>query len=208
MMAGLFQPLIFITTMTGIARAENWSAMPTNDDYSAGIRDQEKEALFVSVIGKTKGIIYKIARAYCPDMDERKDLVQEIMIQVWKSFDRYEGRASYSTWIYRIALNVSISYYRKEKRRKISNNPLSGGSLDIIDQIPGDEKDEKDANVELLFRFISELKELDKALMILYLDEKSHKEMAEVIGISETNVATKISRIKEKLKQKFSQIKN
>ena len=194
-----------MTRITGTARPENWSAMPTPDNYEEGRRNQEKNALFVSLIERNKGIIYKISRAYCHDRDERKDLVQEIMIQVWKSFDRYDGRASYTTWIYRIALNVSISYYRKEKRRKLSHDPVSGGYMDIIDNIP---LDETDRNIELLYLFIDELKELDKALMLLYLDEKSYKEMAEITGISESNAATKINRIKEKLRQKFSQIKN
>ncbi len=204
-MPGIFQPLIFMTNITGTARSENCLVMPPPDNCEAGMRSQERNALFVSIIEANKGIIYKISRAYCQDMDERKDLIQEIMIQVWKSIDRYDGRASYTTWIYRIALNVSISYYRKEKRRKYSHNPVSEGYMDIIDNMP---LDETDTNIELLYRFIGELKELDKALMLLYLDEKSYKEMAEIIGISESNVATKINRIKEKLRQKFSQIKN
>ncbi len=92
----------------------------------------------------------------------------------------------------------------RKENEGISLTRFMEGPFDIIDQVASEEKD---ANIDLLYSFINELKELDKALMLLYLDKKSHKEMSEIIGISETNVATKISRIKEKLKQKFSQIK-
>jgi len=104
-----------------------------------------------------------------------------------------------ATWIYRIALNVSISFYRKETRRKKVSTPLSNEILKVADDI-----NEADENMILLQQFISELKELDKALVILYLEEKSHREIAEIVGISETNVATKIGRIKILLKQKFT----
>jgi RNA polymerase sigma factor (sigma-70 family) len=98
-------------------------------------------------------------------------------------------------------LNVAISFYRKENRRKEIANPMTDRILNFAE--PSSTNDEEN-NINLLWQFISELKELDKALMILYLEEKNHKEIAEIIGISETNVATKIGRIKTSLKQKFS----
>jgi len=158
-----------------------------------------KSDLFLSVIESNKGIIYKVANSYCNVVEERKDLVQEIIVQLWKSFEQYDDRYQYSTWIYRIALNVSISFYRKETRRKKVSTPLSNEILKVADDI-----NEADENMILLQQFISELKELDKALVILYLEEKSHREIAEIVGISETNVATKIGRIKILLKQKFT----
>ena len=156
---------------------------------------------FLSVIQTNKGIIYKIANSYCKDEEDRKDLVQEIIVQLWKSFDKYNEQYKYSTWIYRIALNVAISFYRKEHRRKDISNPLSDGILIFTDT------DETKEDIRFLQQFIAELKELDKALMLLYLEEKSYKEIAEIIDLSETNVATKIGRIKNRLKQKFSTIK-
>jgi RNA polymerase sigma-70 factor (ECF subfamily) len=158
---------------------------------------------FLSVIENNKGIIYKVANFHCKDEEDRKDLVQEIIMQLWKSFDNYNNEFKYSTWIYRIALNVAISFYRKEKRRKEISNPLTESIFTVID-FRYDTDNE--TNYILLRQFISELKELDKAVMLLYLEEKSHKEIAAIIGITETNVSTKIGRIKKLLKQKFSSI--
>lgn len=163
----------------------------------------DKADIFLSVIQANKGIVYKIANSYCAHAEDRKDLVQEIIVQLWKSFDNYTDQYKYTTWIYRIALNVAISFYRKENRRKQVTNPLSDGILNIVDAGTAGEIEE---NIGFLQQFISELKDLDKALMLLYLEEKSHREIAEIIGISETNVATKIGRIKAVLKQKFSRI--
>jgi len=161
----------------------------------------EKSDLFLTVISFNKGILFKIANSYCKDGEDRKDLVQEIIVQLWKSFERFNDQYKYSTWIYRIALNVAISFYRKENRRKQVSNPLTDGILNYADTNVTSETDE---NIKLLQQFIAGLKELDKAIMLLYLEEKSHKEIADIIGISESNVATKIGRIKILLKQKFS----
>ena len=163
-----------------------------------------KTDAFLSVIESHKGIVYKIANAYCKDAEDRKDVVQEIIVQLWKSFDTYNNQYKYSTWVYRIALNVAISFYRKEHRRKQNAEPLYDDILNMTDaNVPG----EKEAAIGFLHQCIGELKEIDKALMLLYLEEKSYKEIAEIIGISETNVATRIGRIKTILKQKFSVIK-
>lgn len=159
---------------------------------------------FLSVIENNKGIIYKVANFHCKDEEDRKDLVQEIIIQLWKSFDNYNNQYKYSTWIYRIALNVAISFYRKEKRRKEISNPLTESIFTVIDS--GEDTD-KETNYILLRQYVSELKELDKAVMLLFLEEKSHKEISAIIGITETNVSTKIGRIKKILKKRFSNIK-
>ena len=164
----------------------------------------DKSSQFLSLIESNKGIIYKVTNLYCKDLEDRKDLVQEIILQLWKSFENYNERFKHSTWIYKIALNVSISFYRKEIRRKEISNPFPDGIFNVMDiQQDG----ESGANIALLECFISELRELDKALVLLYLEEKSQKEISEIIGISETNVATKIARIKVLLKQKFSLLK-
>ncbi len=165
---------------------------------------EDKTEKFLSVMESHKGIIYKVTNAYCHGIEDRKDISQEITAQLWKSFGNYNGQYKYSTWIYRIALNVAISYHRQKNRRQNTFNAATESILDFADTEPANETEE---NLILLQRFVAELKELDKALMLLYLEEKSHREMAEIIGISETNVATKISRIKTNLKQKFSRIK-
>ena len=164
-----------------------------------------KSDKFLSVIESNKGILYKITNSYCQNRDNREDLIQEIIIQLWKSFDKYNNEYKHSTWIYRIALNVAISFYRTENRRMKISNPLHEGVFNYNDT---NDLDETDEHINFLQQFISELKELDKALMFLYLEEKSYKEISEIIGLSETNVATKIGRIKKLLKQKFSFIKN
>lgn len=161
--------------------------------------------LFLSVIEANKGIIYKISNSYCQNSEDRKDLIQEIVSQLWRSFANYSDRYKYSTWIYRIALNVAISFYRKENRRKAVSSPISDGIFNLTDI---DDTAQTESNLQLLQQFIQELKDLDKALMLLYLEEKSHREIAEIIGISETNVSTKIGRIKLLLKQKFMNIEN
>jgi RNA polymerase sigma factor (sigma-70 family) len=164
-----------------------------------------KSQLFITVLERHKGILYKVAKAYCQDEDDRKDLVQEMTVQLWRSFETYNDEYKYSTWMYRIALNVAISFYRKESRRKHLSNPLTENVLEASEISGANDVDE---NVGFLLQFIAELKEMDKALMLLYLEEKSHREMADIIGISESNVATKIGRIKATLKQKFSTLNN
>ncbi len=168
------------------------------------MENQNKNELFLSVIESHKGILYKIANSYCKDNEDRNDLIQEIIVQLWKSFETYNDQYKYSTWIYRIALNVAISFYRKENRRKEIAHPITDSILNFAET---SSTNDTEKNINLLLQFISELKELDKALMLLYLEERSHREIAEIIGISETNVATKIGRIKTILKQKFSSIK-
>jgi RNA polymerase sigma-70 factor (ECF subfamily) len=152
-----------------------------------------------------KGIIYKVANAYCANPENRKDLVQEIILQLWRSFDRYDKRFQHSTWIYRIALNVAISFYRKEFTRKAISESVPEF---IIEPDVSSGTDPTEEGIRFLHQFISELKELDKALMLLYLEGKSQREIAEIMGITETNTATRISRIKAILKQRFSQVKN
>jgi RNA polymerase sigma-70 factor (ECF subfamily) len=159
-----------------------------------------KEDKFLSVIESHKGILYKVANNYCKNREDRKDLIQEIIYQLWKGFDNYNPQFQYSTWIYRISLNVAISFYRKQ--RTITQNKVDiDDSLLVVSDILFNP--EMEDNLNLLQQFIYELKEMDKAIMLLYLEQKSHKEIAEIIGISESNVGTKVSRIKMLLTQKF-----
>lgn len=167
--------------------------MVRNDNYK----------LFISIIEANKGIIYKVTNSFCRDIDDRKDLAQEIILKLWKSFETYNEQYKHTTWIYRISLNVAISFYRKEKSRNNINIPLSNNVFNIVDFEYDKNSEQK---VFFLTQFLAELKELDRALMLLYLEERNHKEIAEIIGITETNVATKIGRIKTLLKVKFSQI--
>jgi RNA polymerase sigma factor (sigma-70 family) len=158
---------------------------------------------FLQLIQDNKRIIFKICNAYCRNPGDREDLAQEIVYQLWKSGGHFNADHRFSTWMYRIALNVAITFYRKE-RRSVPKVPLPDDLhfLHVDDQPDG--KEDMEERISLLQQFIGELGKFDKALMILYLEENSYKEIGEILGITVTNVATKISRIKAGLKQKFS----
>ena len=160
-----------------------------------------KEQDFIRLIKGNKGIIYKICNSYCANKDDRDDLAQEIIYNLWKSFDSFNDAFKFSTWMYRIALNVAISFYRQKKKLKY-HNPISEGLI-VFEDDP-EIKNESEHNLKLLQDFINKLKEIDKAVILLYLDDKSHREIAEITGFTETNVATKINRIKDKLRADFS----
>ena len=155
---------------------------------------------FLKLIQDNQRIIFKICNSYCHTKRDREDLAQEIIYQLWKSGKNFNPDYKFSTWMYRIALNVAISFYRKWEKRK-PEIPLSETLIEFEDKDEG--APETEEKINRLQQFINELKELDRALMILYLEDKSYKEIAEIIGITETNVATKINRIKGKMKQNF-----
>lgn len=166
--------------------------------------EKDQRQYFQEIIEQNKGILFKVARTYCQNEDDRQDLIQEMMIQIWKSIHRYKKQFKISTWLYRISLNVAISFYRKQSTRANKYTVLNEQTA----QIPMDDKTEDERQLNLLEQFINELKEIDKALMILYLEDKDHAEIAEILGISVSNVGTKIGRIKDKLKKRFSQLKS
>jgi RNA polymerase sigma factor (sigma-70 family) len=158
---------------------------------------------FVNILKTHKTILYKITRSYCNDADDRKDLEQEIVIQIWKSLSSYNPDYQLSTWIYRIALNVAISHLRKDTKRKNHFEPAGELLFDLSEDTTEQQIISEQSGI--LHSFINGLDKLNKALMILYLEGKSHKEIAEVIGISESNVSTKINRIKNLLREKVAQ---
>ncbi len=155
------------------------------------------ENFFTEILESHKKLIYKIANSYCRDPEERKDLVQEIVLQLWKAFPKYDNKYALSTWIYRIALNVSISYYRKEKsRKKTEENYIQAVEFSDHGSCRNDQLDE-------LYNLIDLLNPLEKAVMILYLEGKNQREMADIMGTSTTNISTRINRIKNKLSSKY-----
>jgi RNA polymerase sigma-70 factor (ECF subfamily) len=159
----------------------------------------EKER-FIGILRDYRGILTKIIRSYCKNSDDWKDLEQEIIIQLWRALKNYDTTYTLSTWVYRIALNVAISHYRRELKRK-NNGPLEEALFHVITDPAEEVYTERR---ELLYGFITQLNEFDKAVIILYLEANSHKEIAEIMGISETNVSTRLNRIKTKLKSSFS----
>ena len=159
----------------------------------------EKEQ-FISVIKQYEKLIYKICHSYCNDAENRKDLEQEIIVQLWISFKKFDGRVKLSTWIYKIALNTAISFYRSDRKTSVRKVPITESIISISEYESDSELEE---NIATLYLFIETLNELEKALMLLYLDDNKYKEIADILGISETNVATKINRIKKSLKEFF-----
>lgn len=163
---------------------------------------KNQQQFFEDVIEQHKGILFKVAKTYCRNDDDRQDLVQEMMIQIWRSLHRYNNQFAITTWLYRVSLNVAISFYRKNSTKQNLRVPL----IDEVLLIQNPKPFEREEQLELLDQFISELNDFDRALMLLYLEDKSHAEISEIIGISVTNVGTKLGRIKERLKKKFSLI--
>lgn len=157
------------------------------------------KAEFINVLEEHKAIIYKIARSYSTEPDERKDLEQEIVIQIWKSLKNYNSEYKLSTWIYRIGLNVAISHLRKDGSRKNKMTPISESILDLPSNSA--EQETLSERTEILHKVINQLNAFNKALILLHLDGKNHKEISQIMGISESNVGTKLSRIKSILRQ-------
>ncbi len=150
----------------------------------------EKE--FISTIKQNEAIIYRISSFYANKSQSIADLYQEIVLNLWQAYPSFRGDSKISTWIYRISLNTCISFLRSTKSRPILLNE------EITFDVPEDA--DRTEDIEELYRLIEKLSEIEKALILLYLEEKSYREIAEITGISVTNVATKLSRIKEKLK--------
>lgn len=162
---------------------------------------QEQEANFVTLLEENQNIVHKICRLYTQTEAEHKDLFQEISIQLWRSFDRFEGKSKFSTWMYRVGLNTAITLYRKDKKR-IDTNTLN----DEISRIELDQYDPVvDEQLNWLYQKIEEFSEIDKALVLLYLEDKRYDEIADTLGISAVNARVKMNRIKQRLKKMIKQ---
>lgn len=152
----------------------------------------------MDMIHQNEGIIYKVASFYTDKEHPIGDLYQEIVINLWKGFPSFKGESKYSTWIYRIALNTCVSFYRRSHR-----------NLQYVDfQVDIPEETEHNEQISELYALINRLGKIERALVLLYLDDKSYKEIAEITGLSVTNVATKLNRIKEKLRKMSNETNN
>ncbi|WP_243049711.1 sigma-70 family RNA polymerase sigma factor [Dyella sp. RRB7] len=166
--------------------------------------DRQYQQRFEALLREHQGIVLKVAGAYARDREERNDLAQEICTQLWRAFSSFDERLGrFSTWMYRIALNVAISQRRRVRSAQVYFEPLEAHHLDSIG---GHAIDEPDERLAALYRFIGQLDPLNRALILLYLEDRSYAEIAYVLGISETNVATKISRVKQKLREQAAQM--
>jgi RNA polymerase sigma-70 factor (ECF subfamily) len=163
------------------------------------LANENLESLFKSWLVEHGGAVLKVARAYTLTAEDCQDLAQEILLQVWRSLPQFQGRASASTWIYRVALNIALGWRRKEHRRRtrqqsiLAVEDLSVAGLDSGQQIVRREA------VQRLYAAIRQLPKTDAALVLLYLDDLTYRQMAEVLGISEGNVGVKLNRARKAL---------
>ncbi len=176
---------------------------PTDHPDAMPSSPAELTGAFIARLEKHQRILFKVAYMYCRDRDDRQDLVQEMLIQVWRSYARFDERVQFSTWMYRIAVNVAITHYRSEGRRLRDTVPLEEYGLDIAaaDALFDNDTD----NMRALRQMINGLDELNRALILLFLEGFSSEEIAEVVGISASNVSTRINRLKIKLQAEFSE---
>ncbi|HYG19448.1 MAG TPA: RNA polymerase sigma factor [Ohtaekwangia sp.] len=151
---------------------------------------------FIAMINTHRGIIYKVCNLYGHEKDYKEDLFQEIVLQLWKSFPAFRQESMISTWMYRVALNTAISSFRRAKKKPESQS-LSMAALEIPDMTDADEH----ARSAMLESAIQQLTKIEKALVMLYLEEKSYREISEIMGITQSNVGVKLNRTKSKLEK-------
>jgi RNA polymerase sigma-70 factor (ECF subfamily) len=155
---------------------------------------------FLEKVYQSQGVLYRICSIYTNNQEEWNDLWQEILLQLWRSFPSFQEKSSFSTWMYRVALNTALMHQREKKRRWFSTN-VENENL-VSDNNPSLQQDEE---VHILYECIRQLPQLDRAIMLLRLQQKSHKEIAEVTGFNESNLSVRIMRIKKKLRQLLMQ---
>ena len=175
------------------------SGIDATERLAAMRRDERNEGDFVTRIEQHAGIVRKVALAYSRTPADRRDLEQEIVAQLWKAWPGYDGNRPFATWMYRVALNVAISIARSQRWQAPEASPL-----DEAEALALDDTAEREHDVRELMAFIGGLDELNRALILLYLEGQSYAEIADVLGISETNVATKINRAKQTLRARMN----
>ncbi|SHM09821.1 RNA polymerase sigma-70 factor, ECF subfamily [Chitinophaga jiangningensis] len=157
-----------------------------------------KEKVFLELIEQHKGIIHKISRMYMDTKDDQDDLAQEIILQLWKSYDNFRQQSNFSTWMYRVALNTALVFFKKDQRKPITT--------DAVPDIPADEaSNTKELQLAHFYQAVQKLERLEKALIFYHLENYSHREIGENLGITEGNARTKLNRAKTKLKELIKQ---
>jgi len=156
-----------------------------------------KETRFLQLIEANKGILYKISKIYQDDAEDRDDLIQEMTLQLWLAFHSYRGESKFSTWMYRVALNTAIVFFKKLKRRPDSE--ALSANLEVVEEISA--ASEKEEQLAVFYKAIQQLNKVEKALIYLYMEDLPYDEIAENLGITPVNVRVKINRLKNKLKR-------
>ncbi len=163
--------------------------------------DEDQKSLFMNWLGEHGSSVMKVARAYTLTSEECQDLAQEILLQAWRSLPKFEGKASAATWFYRVALQTAMNWHRKDKPRRSRQQPLLEVQTLATEGVDSAEQAQHRDTVEQLYKAIKRLPKTDAALVLLYLDELSYREMSEVLGISESNVGVKLNRAKKALSE-------
>lgn len=159
--------------------------------------NEERKTHFIQLFEANTGLIYKVARSFTYTSQDREDLMNDIAYELWKAFPHFKGASKVSTWVYKVALNTAMHYVRKQKRDWVLFSDMKQG-----DTLSAVIEPEETSTTDLLYAYIEDLNPLDKAIVILYLDNHSHEEIAVITGLSKTNVGTKISRITDALRKK------
>ncbi len=159
--------------------------------------NKELEHSFVTNLEQNQNIVHKICRMYTNDLESHNDLFQEITIQLWKAYPKFRGDSKFSTWMYRVALNTAITLYRNSKKRvKVTDID------DVNFKISVEEYDDaEEQKLKLMYASVKQLNDIEKALVFLYLEDKSYREIADTLGITEINARVKMNRVKTKLKK-------
>jgi RNA polymerase sigma factor (sigma-70 family) len=155
------------------------------------------EEAFIQQINHNLGIVHSVCGIYFTDEDEKSDLIQEMLYQLWKSYPGFDGRSKFSTWMYRVCLNTALTYLRKE--RKTKNEPLSQNHNEIAENPP----ENKEEMLQELYKAISTLSSLNKAIVLLYLEDLSYEDISQITGLSKNNVSVRLVRIKKELEAKL-----
>jgi RNA polymerase sigma-70 factor (ECF subfamily) len=150
---------------------------------------------FLQNITRNQGIIHKVTRIYCDNEDDRKDLFQEILIQLWKSYDKFREQSKFSTWMYRVAINTAITNFKKEAKTR-KKGELGKELYQLAEETYDYEKEE---HLNLLYEAINQLTGIEKSITLLFLEDKPYEEISEITGISQNYVRVKMNRIKKKL---------
>ena len=168
-------------------------------EIAAQLKDATTQREFAGLLERNRGLVFKVANGYGRDAEDRADLAQEIAAQLWRAWPAYDPLRPLATWMYRIALNVAISHLRGRSRHDAHHVPLD----ESHEAIEGAADDAEADRLRTLQQLIARLDALDRALLLLYLDERSHREIAEILGLTETNVATRIGRLKQRLRDRM-----
>lgn len=165
-------------------------------------------ARFAALLDAHRGIVFKVANTYCRHAEDRQDLAQEIAEQLWRAFPGYDPARPFSTWMYRIALNVAISHVRTAggRARDVPLDDHHGNHHDGLAVEDGAARHESDQRIRALYAVIDRQAPLDRALLLLWLEERTQREIADVLGITESNVSTKLNRLKQRIREQLADI--